>query len=150
MEAELIQLLKFADEAIGRYITFYMTGIAALAILVMSEGYKKRFKVLGKVILSLALAGLAFGDWHTLVYYHQIYNQTVIALQSYMGAATGGLDYLFGPENGALQPKQMWHVHGGHAMGAIVGLSLVWWVEIQTTVRTRLINRANKLKRRGR
>jgi hypothetical protein len=137
MEAELIQLLKFADEAIGRYITFYMTGIGALAILVMTEGYKKRFKIFGKVILSFALAGLAFGDWHTLVYYHQIYNHTVMALQ---GSVTG-LDHLFGAVGGALQPKPMWHVHGGHAMGAVIGLSLVWWIELQTTVRSWLINR---------
>jgi hypothetical protein len=147
MEAELIQLLKFADEAIGRYITFYMTGIAALAILVMTEGYKKRFKNLGKIILSFALAGLAFGDWHTLVYYHEIYNATVIALQGSMGAMASGLDHLFGPENGALQPKQMWHVHGGHAMGAVVGLSLVWWIEIQSSVRIWLTNRTSIFKR---
>jgi len=105
MEAELIQLLTFADEAIGRYITFYMTGIGALAILVMTEGYKNRFKGFGKAVLSIALAGIAFGDWHTLVYYHQIYNQTVIALQG----SVVGLDHLFGPDNGALQPKSMWH-----------------------------------------
>lgn len=149
MEAELIQLLKFADESIGRYITFYMTGVAALAILVMTEGYKKNFRNLGKFILSAALAGLAFGDWWTLVYYHQIYNDTVLALQQYMGAETGGLDYLFGPENGSLQPKPMWTVHGGHAMGGIIGLSLVWWIEVQSTVRNRLLNRANKLRHRG-
>jgi hypothetical protein len=144
MEAELIQLLTFADEAIGRYITFYMTGIAALAILVMTEGYKNRFKGFGKVILSFALAGLAFGDWHTLVYYHQIYNETVIALQY----SLIGIDHVFGP-NGALQPKNMWHVHGGHIMGGIIGLSLVWWIELQTWYNTRKVNRANKRRHAG-
>ena len=127
MEAELIQLLTFADEAIGRYITFYMTGMAALAVLVMTEGYKRKFKPVGKVLLSLALAGLAYGDWHTLVYYHLIYNETVIALQN----AVVDIDHLFGPENGALQPKNLWNVHGGHIAGAVIGISLVWWIEFQ-------------------
>ncbi len=145
MEAELIQLLTFADEAIGRYITFYMTGIAALAILVMTEGYKIRFKSFGKAVLSIALAGLAFGDWHTLVYYHQIYNQTVIALQG----SVVGLDHLFGPDNGALQPKPMWIVHSGHIMGGVIGLSLIWWIELQTWYHTRKLNRANKRRHAG-
>jgi membrane associated rhomboid family serine protease len=145
MEAELIQLLTFADEAIGRYITFYMTGMAALAILVMSEGYKNKFKTLGKVVLSFALMGLAFGDWHTLVYYHQIYNQTVIALQD----SVVGLDHLFGPDNGALQPKDMWHVHGGHIMGGVIGLLLVWWLELQTWNKTRKLNRQNRRRHAG-
>lgn len=127
MEAELIQLLTFADEAIGRYITFYMTGVAALAVLVMTEGYKKKFKPIGKVLLSFALAGLAYGDWQTLVYYHQIYNETIIALQN----SVPQLDHLFGPDNGALQPKDMWNVHGGHIAGGIIGISLVWWIEFQ-------------------
>lgn len=145
MEAELIQLLTFADEAIGRYITFYMTGMAALAILVMTEGYKNKFKPFGKAILSVALAGLAFGDWHTLVYYHQIYNETVVALQQ----TITGIDHLFGSRDGALQPKDMWHVHGGHIMGAVIGLSLVWWIEFQTWNHTRKINRQNKRRHAG-
>lgn len=140
MEAELIQLLTFADEAIGRYITLYMTGIAALAVLVMTEGYKNRFKSFGKAILSIALLGIAFGDWHTLVYYHQIYNQTVIALQG----SVVGLDHLFGPDNGALQPKEMWHVHGGHMMGGVIGMSLVWWIEVQAWNKARKIRSKNK------
>ncbi|RKZ88309.1 MAG: hypothetical protein DRQ39_02715 [Gammaproteobacteria bacterium] len=140
MEAELIQLLTFADESIGRYITFYMTGIAALAVLVMTEGYKNRFKGFGKAILSIALLGIAFGDWHTLVYYHQIYNQTVIALQG----SVVGLDHLFGPDNGALQPKEMWHVHGGHIMGGVIGMSLVWWIEVQAWNKARKIRSKNK------
>ena len=145
MEAELIQLLTFADEAIGRYITFYMTGMAALAILVMSEGYKNKFKPIGKAILSLALVGLAFGDWHTLVYYHQIYNETVIALQN----SVLDMDHLFGPDNVALQPKNMWHVHGGHIMGGVIGLSLVWWIEVQQWYSIRKANRANKRRHAG-
>jgi len=127
MEAELIQLLTFADEAIGRYITFYMTGMAALAVLVMTEGYKNKFKPVGKILLSLALAGLAYGDWQTLVYYHLIYNETVIALQN----SVVNMDHLFGPDNGALQPKNLWNVHGGHIMGGLIGISLVWWIEFQ-------------------
>ncbi|GAF80418.1 unnamed protein product, partial [marine sediment metagenome] len=109
MEAELIQLLTFADEAIGRYITFYMTGMAALAILVMTDGYKKRFKALGKIVLSFALVGLAFGDWNILVYYQEIYNATIAELQL-SGNLPDSID-------GALKPKPMWNVHGGHVMG---------------------------------
>jgi hypothetical protein len=122
-----------------------MTGIAALAILVMTEGFKNKFKPFGKVILSFALAGLAFGDWHTLVYYHLIYNETVVALQH----AVTNMDHLFGPENGALQPKNLWHVHGGHIMGGIIGLSLVWWIELQSWYHTRKINRQNKRRHAG-
>lgn len=145
MDAELIQLLKFADEAIGRYITFYMTGMGALAILVMTEGYKNKFKPIGKFILSLALAGLAIGDWHTLVYYHLIYNETVIALQN----SVVSIDHLFGPENGALQPKNLWHVHGGHIMGGIIALSLVWWIEVQNWWHFKKANWKSKRRQAG-
>jgi hypothetical protein len=145
MEAELIQLLTFADEAIGRYITFYMTAMAALAILVMTEGYKNKFGRIGKIVLSFALAGLAFGDWSTLVYYHQIYNETVIALQH----SVIDMDHLFGPDNGALQPKNLWNVHSGHAMGGLIGLSLVWWLEVQSWYTIWKQNRASRRRQAG-
>lgn len=145
MEAELIQLLTFADEAIGRYVTFYMTGMAALAILVMTEGYKNKFRPIGKAILSVAMAGLAFSDWDTLVYYHLIYNETVIALQN----SVVDMDHLFGPDNGALQPKNLWHAHGGHIMGGIMGISLIWWIEAQSWYHTHKINRQNKRRHAG-
>ena len=145
MNADLIALLTFADEAIGRYITFYMTGMAALAVLVMTEGYKNKFKPIGKILLSIALAGLAYGDWHTLVYYHLIYNETVIALQN----AVVDLDHLFGPDHGALQPKNLWHVHSGHIMGAIIGISLVWWMEFQKWWHVRKANWKAKRRQAG-
>jgi len=145
MEAELIQLLTFADESIGRYITFYMTAMAALAILVMTEGYKNKFKRIGKIVLSIAMAGLAFDDWSTLVYYHHIYNETVIALQH----TVVNMDHLFGPDNGALQPKSMWHVHGGHIMGGVLGMSLIWWIEIQSKFTIWKQNRASRRRQAG-
>ena len=145
MEAELIQLLTFADEAIGRYITFYMTGMAALAILVMTDGYKNKFKKIGKIILSITFAGLALGEWSTLMYYHEIYNQTTLALQN----SVAELDHLFGPDNGALQPKIMWHVHGTHIMSSIVAISLIWWIEIQQWYTMRKTNKANKRRHAG-
>ena len=138
MEAELIQLLKFADEAIGRYITFYMTGMAALAILVMTESYKRNFKNLGKIILSIALVGLAFGNWYVIVYYQEIFNATIAALK----ASSNLPDTI----DVVLKSKPIWNVHGGQIMGGIIGLSLVWWIEIQTVVRNRLITRANKIR----
>ena len=151
MEAELIQLLKFADESIGRYITFYATGMGALAVFVMTEGYKRNFKPIGKIVLSGCLLGLAYGDWSTLVYYHEIYNATVAAIQNAAVQAVyqPWLLDVVGPE-GSLQPKPMWHVHSGHVLGAVIGLSLVWWQDVQTTIRQRVLARIRTWKARRR
>jgi hypothetical protein len=118
-----------------------MTGMAALAILVMTESYKKNFKKLGKIVLSVALLGLAFGNWYVIVYYQEIYNATIAALQ----ASSNLPDTI----DAVLKSKPLWNVHGGQIMGGIIGLSLVWWVEVQTNIRTRLLNRVNKLRHAG-
>lgn len=146
MEVDLIELLKFADEAIGRYITFYLTGAAAIAALVMSDGYRRNFKKLGKIILTICLAVVAYHNWSTLVYYHTIYNATVDSLSMYKDAHA----ILFGAEGGVLTHKPIRFVHLGHIMGGLVMLSLIWWIEVQGTFRTKLLNKWRLLKSRRR
>ena len=134
MEAELIELLKFADEAIGRYITFYLTAAAALTVFVMTEGYKRNFKPIGKIILMVCLGVVAYSNWANLVYYHQIYNATVDAIHAWSAAPLrylGDAIMALTGKDGALQHKPVLYVHLGHAMGGVVMASLIWWQESQ-------------------
>lgn len=147
MEAELIELLRFSDEAIGRYITFYLTGAAALTVLVMTEGYKKNFKPLGKIILMVCLGAVAYNNWANLVYYHQIYNATVDAIHAFAGGFlsqdSASMMELAG-KDGALQHKPIILSHIGHIMGGIAMGSLIWWQEIQGVrdkIRIAMVNR---------
>jgi hypothetical protein len=82
--------------------------------------------------------GLALGNWYVIVYYQEIYNATIAALQ----ASSNLPDTI----DAVLKSKPLWNVHGGQIMGSIIGLSLVWWIEIQTGVRNRLIARANRIR----
>lgn len=147
MEAELIELLRFADEAIGRYITFYLTGAAALTVLVMTEGYKRNFKSLGKIILMVCLGAVAYNNWANLVYYHQIYNSVVDILQfpaEWEGSPEHPWYWLLGATEGALQHKPVIRAHIGHVMGGIAMASLIWWQEIQgvrNKIRIAILNR---------
>ena len=152
MEAELIELLRFADEAIGRYITLYLTAAAALTVLVMTEGYKKNFKPIGKVILMVCLGAVAFSNHANLVYYHQIYNSIVDILQfplDWEGSPEHPWYCLLGAKEGALQHKPVYFVHLGHAMGGIVMGSLIWWKEIQGVRDSIAIKLKNRRSRRS-
>ena len=150
MEAELIELLRFSDEAIGRYITFYLTGAAALTVLVMTEGYKRNFKFLGKFILMVCLGAVAYNNWVNLIYYHQIYNSVVDILQfpiDWEGSPEHPWYWLLGATNGALQHKPVLLAHIGHLMGGIAMGSLIWWQEIQglrNRIRIGLKNRRSR------
>lgn len=137
---DLIQLLKFSDEAIGRYITFFLSGSGALSVLVMTQAYRRNFKKLGKIILTICMLILIYGSWSSLVYYHDIYNATVDALQTYMDGYVGGLAPLLA-ENGAISHKPLHYVHVGHVMGAVIIFFLVWWVEIQGAMRAKFLNK---------
>jgi len=136
MEAELIQLielLRFAEDNLGRYITLFLTTSVGLAGFTMSETFRTKFKWPGKVVLTLALAAVAWNNLSNLVQYTELYNATVVQLNACCGLDSPW-DKIFGAENGVLRQKPLWHVYVGHMAGSVIVGMLLWWKNFQILV----------------
>jgi hypothetical protein len=136
MEAELpqlIELLRFAEENLGRYITLFLTTTVGLAGFTMSETFRTKFTWVGKAILTIALSAVAWNNLSNLVHYTEIFNAA--ALQLNMCCGEGFWSTLFGSTDGVLQQKPLWHVYGGHMAGSVIVLFLLWRENLLTFVK---------------
>jgi hypothetical protein len=127
---QLVDLLAFAEDNIGRYITFYVTAAGALAALTVTEVFRTKFTWLGKLVLTLALTTVAWNNFHNIVYYHHVYNAAVENLNACCGVAYPWSE-LFGTESGVFSKKPLWHVYVGHFAADLIVTMLIWWKNIQ-------------------
>ncbi len=136
MEAELpqlIELLRFAEENLGRYITLFLTTTVGLAGFTMSETFRTKFTWIGKAILTIALSAVAWNNLANLVLYTELFNATVEQLNVCCG--TGIWTTMFGGADGVLHQKPMWHVYGGHMAGSVIVAFLLWRENLMTAVK---------------
>ena len=130
---QLIELLRFAEENLGRYITLFLTTSVGLAGFTMSETFRTKFTWVGKTVLTIALAAVAWNNLSNLLHYTALFNATVVQLNECCGY--GVWRELFADKNGVLEQKPMWHVYGGHMAGSVIVVFLLWRENLVTALK---------------